>query len=50
MEVVEVLDCGECEAKFCEECGDVKSKLCYDCQGWDDEGLSNEDWNEEDLN
>ncbi len=48
MEVVEVHECSQCEAKFCEECGDVKRHLCYDCLGWDDE--AEEDlWKEEEA-
>ena len=49
MEVDEVHDCVECEAKFCEECGDVKSKLCYDCMGWEDDSLDEAEWDEEHL-
>jgi hypothetical protein len=50
MEVVEVHDCKECEAKFCEECGDTRSKLCYDCLGWENDITSEEDWDEQNLN
>ena len=46
MEVIEVFDCCECEAKFCEECGDNKKKLCYDCLGWVDDV---DDWGEKDV-
>ena len=49
MEAVNVHECSQCEAKFCDECGDVKRKLCYDCLGWGEEELEEsrdnvEDW------
>jgi hypothetical protein len=45
MEVVEVYECSECKAKFCDECGDVKLRLCYDCVGWEGESLEEvDDW------
>lgn len=50
MEVEEVHDCAECEAKFCDECGDVKAKLCYDCMGWEDSPLDDESLEEDRLN
>lgn len=43
MEVVEVHECSECMAKFCDECGDVKRRLCYDCLNWE-EGSLEETW------
>jgi len=49
LEVVKVVECSQCGAKFCEECGDVKKKLCYDCLGWEeDEELEEDDEEEED--
>ncbi|MBN1683398.1 hypothetical protein JW865_07600 [Candidatus Bathyarchaeota archaeon] len=45
MEVDEVFECCECEAKFCEECGDKKKKLCYDCLGW----IDDDEWGEKEL-
>jgi hypothetical protein len=50
MEVVEVHDCKECEAKFCNECGDTRANLCYDCLGWEDDITSEENWDEQNLN
>ncbi len=51
MEVIDVHECSQCEANFCDECGDTKRMLCYDCLGWEyeelDEGLDEiEDWND----
>ena len=43
MEVIEVRECSQCEAKFCDECGDVKRRLCYDCVGWEEDELD-ESW------
>jgi hypothetical protein len=37
MEVIKVIECSQCESKFCDECGDIKRKLCYDCVGWEPE-------------
>jgi len=54
MDVQELHDCKECEAKFCPECGDVKRGLCYDCLGWNDEevgeGWRDDAFDEQDLN
>jgi hypothetical protein len=50
MEVIEVYNCKECEAKFCDECGNIKDLLCYDCIGWEENELDNEDWNDQVLN
>ena len=43
MEVINVHECSQCDAKFCVECGDVKRKLCYDCIGWEDEDQGSDD-------
>jgi hypothetical protein len=50
MEVIEVNDCKECEAKYCKECGNTRAKLCYDCLGWENDITSEEDWDEHNLN
>jgi hypothetical protein len=50
MEVVEVHDCNDCEAKFCRECGNTRINLCYDCLGWENDITSEEDWDEQNLN
>lgn len=50
MEVTEVHNCKDCEAKFCDECGNIKERLCYDCIGWEENELDNEDWNDQVLN
>jgi hypothetical protein len=50
MEVIEIHNCKECEAKFCNECGNMKERLCYDCIGWGENELENEDWNDQVLN
>jgi len=48
LEVVKVVECSKCGAKFCEECGDTKQELCYDCLGWDEEEDELEEEEEED--
>jgi hypothetical protein len=53
MDMQELHDCKECEAKFCSECGDEKKKLCYDCLGWNNEQIEEEyeeDWEQGGLN
>jgi hypothetical protein len=47
LEVVNVHECSQCEAKFCDECGDLNRKLCYDCIGWEGEELGDK-WKEVD--
>ena len=48
MDVQELHDCKECQAKFCSECGNIKRGLCYDCLGWNDDEIG-EDWREDDF-
>lgn len=50
MEVIDVHNCKDCEAKFCDECGNIKERLCYDCIGWEKNELDDEDWNDQALN